>query len=190
MKKQWKSILIVFSAGMLIMLMINGLINVCSSKSNQNIERQQEYKNISFNQIKRQKEGIYENQEKQEETQENIEEEGVGCYISNHMQIPINFTKKILLYEYIEYGVRKYNEENNQTTIYSCDMEEDMLLFDIEFCMADKDREPYKTDLAKEIIPELANNIYNFRLSNQNDTIYMSIDTYNMKIYVYDTIVQ
>ncbi|MDE6749692.1 MAG: hypothetical protein K2K21_11630, partial [Lachnospiraceae bacterium] len=91
---------------------------------------------------------------------------------------------------YIEYGIRKYNEANQQTTIYSCNMEEDMLPYDTEFCMADTNKKPFKTDLAKEIIPELANNIYNFRLRNQDNTIYMSIDTYNMKIYVYDAIAQ
>lgn len=187
MKKQWKSVLIGFVAGMLIMLMINGLVNAHSTRLEQNIEMQQEEKNTLENQKEQTKQQI-ETSVNWEETQENIERETRGCYISDHMQISVNFTKQILLYEYIEYGVRKYNEENNQTTTYSCDIEEDMLLFDTEFCMINTDREPYKTDLAKEIIPELANNIYNFRLSSQNNTIYMSIDTYNMKIYVYDAI--
>lgn len=189
MKKQWKCVLIGFVAGILIMLTINRLVNEYSDKQEQNIEIQQKEENISENQEmrKKQKEVNFMNSE---DAQENVDKEINGFYISDHIRIPVNFTEQILLYEYIEYGVRKYNEENNQTTIYSCDIEEDMLLYDAEFYMIDADKEPYRIDLAKEIIPELVNNIYNFRLMSRDEIIYMSIDTYNMKIYVYDAIAQ
>lgn len=90
------------------------------------------------------------------------------------------------IYQYIEYGLRKYSEDNNQSDRYFCDIEEDLLPNDAVFSMKNDGEKPYKTDLAKEIIPELVNNIYNFRLTNLENTLYMSIDTYNMKIYIYD----
>lgn len=192
MKERWKNLFTGFIAGILMMLMLIGLLNVHSGKEEQTIEKQQEEECVREN--LGEQEGADEQREtdfvNEEAIQENTEEETDGYYISAHMQIPTYFTKKILLYNYIEYGVRKYNEENEQTTIYSCDMEEDMLSFDTEFCMTDADKKPYKTDLAKVMIPELSNNIYNFRLTSESDTIYMSIDTYNMKIYVYDAIVK
>ena len=50
--------------------------------------------------------------------------------------------------------------------------------------------EAYWIDLAKEMIPELSNNIFNFKLENENRMLYMSIDTFNMKIFVYDAIAE
>ena len=177
MKKLWEGVLIGFAAGALVMLTITKMVNVQNGEPEQNIEKQQEEQN---------KEDFVNG----EEIQDAVNNEAGGYYVSAHMQVPVNFTEQVLLYGYIEYGIRKYNEANGQTIIYSCNMEEDMLPFDTEFCMMDTDKQPYKTDLAKEITPELANNIYNFRLKEQNNTIYMSVDTYNMKIYIYDAIAQ
>ncbi len=111
-----------------------------------------------------------------------------GIRTDLNVEIPGSFAENLILYQYIEYGIRKYNEENNENDRYYCDIKEDQLPYDTQFTMKKEGDIPYKTDLSKEIIPELANNIFNFKLEGQNDTIYMSIDTYNMKIYIYDKI--
>lgn len=207
MKKQSKGVLLGFAVGILVMFVINRSVNVPDDKPVDNTEGQQEEQPQADSMDWEEMQEITNNEVADEETvnEETVDEETVdeeivnqkilnqesdGYYISEHMQIPTNFTEQILLYGYIEYGIRKYNEANQQTTTYSCNIEEDMLPYDTEFCMADTNKKPFKIDLAKEIIPELANNIYNFRLRNQDNTIYMSIDTYNMKIYVYDAIAQ
>lgn len=105
---------------------------------------------------------------------------------SADIQIPTDFTARLLLYEYIEYGLRKYSEENHLNDRYFCDVEENILPYDTELCMSSTSEESFKTDLSKEIIPELSNNLYKYELIGDNQSIYMSIDTYNMKIYVYD----
>ncbi len=202
MKRQWQGVLSGFAAGMLLMLVISRIVSVHSAKPEQNTESQQEEQqkmdSVSEEEMQAmpdQESVAGEIADKETDAQgivveENADEVNDGYYISDHVQIPADFTEQILLYGYIEYGIRKYNEANKQTDTYSCNLEEDMLPFETEFCMTDGDQEPFKTDLAKEIIPELVNNIYNFRLENQNTTIYMSIDTYNMKIYVYDAMSQ
>lgn len=63
-----------------------------------------------------------------------------------------------------------------------------MLPYDTVFIMKEADAKPYKTDLAKEMLPELSGNLYNFILHGQSGDRYISIDTYNMKIYLYDNI--
>ena len=197
MKRQWIGVLSGFAAGMLLMLVISRIANVHSGKSEQNTESQQEEQQKTdsvceeeMHEMPNKESAAGEITDKATVAEENANEVNDGYYISDHVMIPTDFTEQILLYGYIEYGIRKYNEANKQADTYSCNLEEDMLPFETEFCMTDGDQEPFKTDLAKEIIPELANNIYNFRLKNQNATIYMSIDTYNMKIYVYDAMVQ
>ena len=57
----------------------------------------------------------------------------------------------------------------------------------------------FKSDSGKEIEEKgeeiskgirISNNIFNFKLENENRTLYMSIDTFNMKIFVYDEVVE
>lgn len=191
MRQQWKDVLFGLVAGILIVLVGNVLINANNEKREQDEEVQSIGEEI-------QQETVYAlEQENAPQEESSIlghkkaqQETGDNVRISLYMQIPFQFAEHMLLYEYIEYGIRKYNEANGQEIRYSCSIEEDMLPFDTEFCMVNANEEPFRTDLAKEIIPELANNIYNFELKNQNDTIWMSIDTYNMKIFIYDSIVQ
>lgn len=109
---------------------------------------------------------------------------------SSDIQIPVDFAARLLLYEYIEYGLRKYSEDHHSNDRYFCDVEENILPYDTELCMNSTSEEPFKTDLSKEIIPELSNNLYKFELIGDNQSIYMSIDTYNMKIYVYDDLAE
>lgn len=200
MKRQWQGVLPGFAAGILLMLVISGITNVHSDKPEQDRESQQaeQQKADSVNEkeiqeMPDQESVAGESADKETAAQGIVLEEPAdkandGYHISDHVQIPADIAEQILLYGYIEYGIRKYIEANKQANRYSCNLEEGMLPFETEICMTDGDQEPFKTDLAKEIIPELANNIYNFRLENQNTTLYMSIDTYNMKIYVYDAI--
>lgn len=81
---------------------------------------------------------------------------------SSDIQIPADFTAHLLLYEYIEYGLRKYSEDSHSNDRYFCDIEENILPYDTELCMNSASEEPFKTDLAKEIISELSNNLYKF----------------------------
>lgn len=123
-----------------------------------------------------------------------IEEEGEeiskGIRISNNMELSEDFVAELLLYQYIEYGIRKYNEDHHSKERYYVDIESDMLPYDTKFCMKNAREEAYRIDLAKEMIPELSNNIFNFKLENENRMLYMSIDTFNMKIFVYDEVVE
>ncbi|MBD5546313.1 MAG: hypothetical protein HDQ97_02770 [Lachnospiraceae bacterium] len=182
-KTQWKIGLIGFGAGMLVMLAGNTIVNLMGKDNNQLIKKE-----------------ILQEQEKQQESVDETElnqsvvekaedvKNGTGIKTGSNVEIPKNFAENLILYQYIEYGVRKYSEDNKKNDRYYCDIKEDWLPYDTEFSMKKEGDIPYKTDLSKEIIPELVNNIYNFKLEGQNDTIYMAIDTYNMKIYVYDKI--
>ncbi|MCH5259704.1 MAG: hypothetical protein J1F18_08125 [Lachnospiraceae bacterium] len=191
MRQQWMAVLFGLVTGILIVLVGNVLINTNNEKQQQDEEAQSIGKEIQLEtafaleqeNVPREDSSILGQEKAHQETFDNVR-------ISTNMQIPLQFAEQMLLYEYIEYGLRKYNEANGQEIRYSCSIEEDMLPFDTEFCMINTDEEPFRIDLAKEIIPELANNIYNFELKNQNNTIWMSIDTYNMKIFVYDSIIK
>ncbi len=171
-QKQWKIGLAGFGAGVLVMLAGNMLIDFAGKDNDLVLE----------------KAALQEQDGLQQEVIEEAEvvENEVGIKTASSVEIPQNFAEKLILYQYIEYGLRKYSEDNNKNERYFCDIEEDILPCDTEFSMKNEWDTPYRTDLSKEIIPELANNIYNFKLEGVNDTIYMSIDTFNMKIYVYD----
>lgn len=174
MKKRWEDRFIGFGIGILAVLLGSVLL---SGRDTKKIV----YKPIPTISIEMQQE------EKEVVAEKNIPESN-GFGITDNVEIPQDFVEELLVYEYIEYGIRKYNEDNQLNETYSVDIERNMLPFDTEFSMKDANAEPYKTDLAKEIIPELADNLYNFELIGQNKTIYMSIDTYGMKIYVYDMV--
>lgn len=123
-----------------------------------------------------------------EEMEEEGEEISKGIRMSNNMELSEDFVAELLLYQYIEYGIRKYNEDHHLEEKYYVDIESDMLPYDTKFCMKNAREEAYRIDLAKEIIPELSNNIFNFMLENENKMLYMSIDTFNMKIFIYDAV--
>ena len=118
------------------------------------------------------------------------EEISKGIRISNNIELSEDFVAELLLYQYIEYGIRKYKEDHHLEERYYVDTESDMLPYDTKFCMKNVEEEAYRVDLAKEMIPELSNNIFNFKLENKNMLLYMSIDTFNMKIYIYDAVVE
>jgi len=173
-KKQWKMGLAGFGAGVLVMLAGNMLIDFAGKDNDLVLEKS----------TLQEQDGLQ--QEVIEEAE--VEENEIGIKTASSVEIPQNFAEKLILYQYIEYGLRKYSEDNNKNERYFCDIEEDILPCDTEFAMKNEWDTPYRTDLSKEIIPELANNIYNFKLEGVNDTIYMSIDTFNMKIYIYDEV--
>lgn len=124
------------------------------------------------------------------ETEEETTEGNDGYLTDSNVRISRSFVRELYLYQYIEYGIRKYNETKQSDAEYYCDIEEDMLSYDAELGMEQEGAEPFKTDLAKELLPELANNLYNLCLHGEDETLYMQIDTYNMKIYIYDTLRQ
>lgn len=131
-------------------------------------------------------------EQKQNKYSKEAEEEGkagnkVEDYmVSSNMKISGAFVRELYLYQYIEYGLRKYNEEKQSDKDYSCNVKEDMLSYYAELGMKQEGAESFKTDLAKELLPELRNNLFNFCLHGEDGTLYMQIDTYDMKIYIYD----
>ena len=118
---------------------------------------------------------------------EGTKEEYSLIRISDNVDVSQDFIEELLLYQYIEYGLRQFNAKSNSEKQYYVDIR-DMLPYDTEFYMKDENAIPFKTDLAKEMIPQLSDNLFNFELIGSNESIYMSIDTYNMKIYVYDDV--
>lgn len=166
MKRQWRDMLIGFMAGIFCLLAVVIVLN--------GMKTEEKSEEVSL--------------EIQEDSETEKEYEPRGFRVTEHMEISQSFVEKLMLYQYIEYGVRKYNEDMGNNEQYYVDIERDMLPYDTVFIMKEADAKPYKTDLAKEMIPELSGNLYNFILHSQSGDRYISIDTYNMKIYLYDNI--
>lgn len=162
-----------FAAGILVMALLNGMGTDRKKETQEGIQPEVQLTDLT------------------EKDNSWVSEEWTNdsIYVFNNMEISQDFIKEMLLYQYIEYGIRKFNESNGYELWYSVDLQ-DMLPYNTQFYMKDENEEPFKTDLAKEMIPELSNNLYNFELENDMQNRYMSIDTYNMKIYVYDGMVK
>ena len=180
MKDRWKYAAVGFVVGLIVMFCIGNFIGKKQtdeeiSEIHQHDEAEQEstFKSDSG-----------------EEIEEEREEISKRIRISNNMELSKDFVAELLLYQYIEYGIRKYNEDHHLEERYYVDIESDMLPYNTKFCMKNAREEAYRIDLAKEMIPELSNNIFNFKLENEDRTLYMSIDTFNMKIFVYDAIAE
>lgn len=209
MKNSWKYAAVGFVVGLIVMFCIGNFIGKKQTDEEiSEIYQHDEAGQISTERPEPTEEPIILEDKKPEEQQvmaepestiksdsgEEIEEEGEeiskGIRISNNMELSEDFVAELLLYQYIEYGIRKYNEDHHLGERYYVDIESDMLPYDTKFCMKNAREEAYRIDLAKEMIPELSNNIFNFKLENENRTLYMSIDTFNMKIFVYDEVVE
>lgn len=91
-------------------------------------------------------------EQKQNKYSKEAEEEGkagnkVEDYmVSSNMKISGAFVRELYLYQYIEYGLRKYNKEKQSDKDYSCNVKEDMLSYYAEFGMKQEGAEPFKTD--------------------------------------------
>lgn len=183
MSKQWKFTAVGFCIGICVMLIFNFFTN--SKEENRMVDSQEDVSNLEDEYIESAKNENAEMGSNEIGETEHKELESSGIRISDNVEVSHNFVEELLLYQYIEYGIRKYNENSGDEKQYYVDLK-DMLPYDTEFCMQNDDSEPFKTDLAKEIIPELSNNLYNLELIGEDGSIYMQIDTYNMKIYIYD----
>lgn len=179
-----------FSVGILVMALLNGMGTDRKKETQKGIQSEVQLTDLA------EKENSRVSKKENEIYQEDICEAGVreeltndSIHVFNNMEISQDFIKEMLLYQYIEYGIRKFNETNGYERRYSVNLQ-DMLPYNTQFCMKNENEEPFKTDLAKEMISELSNNLYNFELENDMQNRYMSIDTYNMKIYVYDDMVK
>lgn len=103
----------------------------------------------------------------------------------SHVQMPSDFKAEVLLYDYIEYGVSNYCRDKGIQEVFYCDANEfgrPRYNNEVEVI----EGEAYQIDLAKKIIPELEQNIYQLILYGEKETLYMKIDTYRMKIYIYN----
>ncbi|EOS41624.1 hypothetical protein C809_04195 [Lachnospiraceae bacterium MD335] len=200
MKTRWKDIMLGFIIGILVVLAVDALICTTNENLGEDLSKLQDIQQKSGQQ---QSKYLSEQEMQQTENKSEVSKEadgdeckeyGIkakspqGFRVSKNMEIPQVFIEELLLYQYIEYGVRKYNEDTAQNNRYIVDIHEDMLPYDTAFSMKTADGKPYKIDLAKELLPELSGNKYNFMLHGQDEIKYISIDTYNMKIYIYDMI--
>lgn len=193
MREKWKSILIGFFIGCCVIIVMNLMV-----KMDDKVGELQEDVYVEEQVLP----ALEESASGEDGNAEAAEEEAITIDADNAKQLenitgtdmiqisestyaPLVFVEELYLYQYIEYGIRKYNEDRNSQERYSVDIEKDMLPYDTEFTTKGNENH-YKIDLAKEIIPELSNNLYHFRLEGESGKIiYMSIDTFNMKIYVY-----
>ncbi len=206
--KQWRSAAAGFAVGLCVMLAINlftgdrdrnergiqgdaGMTENASEEINEMDDAGAEHADMESTEAENDDnmvgDGKAVNREAENSGHEEAAEEDCPVRISDNIDVSQGFIEELLLYQYIEYGLRQYNEKSNSEKQYYVDIK-DMLPYDTEFCMKDENAIPFKTDLAKEMIPQLSENIYNFELIGSDENIYMSIDTYNMKIYVYDDV--
>lgn len=190
--KKWRYILIGFAAGCISLFAVRQLIKVDIPEEIAVYEESPEMLEEGA-ELEKERTEESETQEKIVKEDEMQKEEASGEFFNGYYAdeqkeviASTDFAKETLMYQYIEYGLRKYSEEKGQNKRYNCNIEEDLLPYDTEFRMKNEGEEPYKIDLAKELIPELANDIYNFKLEGEDETLYMSIDTFNMKIYIYN----
>ena len=84
----------------------------------------------------------------------------------------------------VDYAIEKYCDEKGVENTYSYQLLESMLHHDTHIRSDIK----YTYDLDRQISSELANNRHIFRITGSENTIYVDINTYRMKMYVYEDI--
>ena len=87
-----------------------------------------------------------------------------------------------LLKSYVDYAIELYCKETEKPNTYQYSLIDDMLHHDITI----KQNNYLKFDLNKEITSDLVNDKYILKIVGVEDTLYVIIDTYGMKIYVYE----
>lgn len=84
----------------------------------------------------------------------------------------------------VDYAIEKYCNEKGVENTYSYQLLESMPHHDTHIRGENK----YTYDLDRQISPELANNRHIFRITGGENSIYVDINTYRMKMYVYEDI--
>lgn len=84
----------------------------------------------------------------------------------------------------VDYAIEKYCNEKGVENTYSYKLLESMLHHDTHIRGENK----YTYDLDRQISPGLANNRHIFRITGGENAIYVDINTYRMKMYVYEDI--
>ena len=84
----------------------------------------------------------------------------------------------------VDYAIEKYCNEKGVENTYSYQLLESMLHHDTRIRGENK----YTYDLDRQISPGLANNRHIFRITGGENAIYVDINTYRMKMYVYEDI--
>ena len=190
MNRKWPYVIGGIGIGILIMMVFHFSAGTGGNQTEDMQENESEYVEEDVSGVREESAAMESDPVEEEESvacEESAAVESDGVRVSDHVEIPQDFMEEMLLYQYIEYGIRKYNEDNNSSEHYYVELR-DMLPYDTKFYMQEEDKEPFRTDLAKEIIPELSDNLYNFELKGEKENIYMQIDTHSMKIYIYDGI--
>lgn len=86
-----------------------------------------------------------------------------------------------LLKSYVDYAIELYCEETGKPNTFQYSLLDDMLHHDLTI----KQDKYLKFDLNKEITPDVVNNRYVFKVSSAESILYVVIDTYRMKLYIY-----
>lgn len=88
------------------------------------------------------------------------------------------------LKSFVDYAIQKYCEEKGIENSYTYQLLRNMLHHDTRI----KGENKYTYDLNRRISPQLTNDRFTFKMSGQYNTIFVVIDTYRMKMYVYEDI--
>ena len=83
---------------------------------------------------------------------------------------------------FVDLAITRYCDEKSIENQYTFELFEDMLhyntrIYDVE--------EKYTYDLDKTIFPDLTNNRFLIKVEGGYNTIYVEVNTYRMKLYVY-----
>ena len=84
----------------------------------------------------------------------------------------------------VDYAIEKYCDEKGLENTYSYQLFESMQHHDTHI----RGDRKYTYDLDRQISPRLANNRHIFKITGAENTIYVDINTYRMKMYVYEDI--
>lgn len=84
----------------------------------------------------------------------------------------------------VDYAIEKYCDEKGLENTYSYQLLESIQHHDTHI----RGDRKYTYDLDRQISPRLANNRHIFRITGAENTIYVDINTYRMKMYVYEDI--
>lgn len=88
-----------------------------------------------------------------------------------------------MLNDYLEYAIQKYCDETGNTNNYSYEIFDSMLHQDTRI----EAEYFYTYDLKKDINTQLACNRFVFEVSGIKNSLFIVIDTYRMKIYIYES---
>lgn len=86
----------------------------------------------------------------------------------------------------VDYAIERYCSETGKENTYTYQIIDNMMHHDTRISARTTRKEGYVFDLDKIVPSGLAYNKFTFEIQGEGDTIYVIINTYRMKMYVYD----